>query len=70
MSSLLLILSTFFDENGGAGPTHKILSRCDLCPAQGLFDMVAGGWESRLPSRLPASVSKTPKWILSLSLMV
>jgi len=29
MSSLLLILSTFFDDNGGAGSTHKILSSCN-----------------------------------------
>jgi len=27
-------------------------------------------WESRLPSELPASVSKSPKWILSFSLFV
>jgi len=29
MSSLLLILSTFFDDNGGAGSTHKIHSSCN-----------------------------------------
>jgi len=27
-------------------------------------------WESRLPSELPASVSKTPKWVLPFSLIV
>jgi len=29
MSSLLLILSTFFDDNDGAGSTLKILSNCN-----------------------------------------
>jgi len=57
MSSLLLILSTFFDDNGGAGPTHKILSSCDLCSPQGLMDMVAGPGDSRLRGRLPQGKS-------------
>jgi len=35
MSFLLLI----FDDNGAAGPTHKILSSCNLCPPQGLVLM-------------------------------
>jgi len=35
--SLLLILFTLFDDNGGASPTHKILSSCDLCPPQVLW---------------------------------
>jgi len=29
MSSLLLILSTFFDDHSGAGSAHKILSSCN-----------------------------------------
>jgi len=29
MSTLLLILSRFFDDNGGAGSTHTILSSCN-----------------------------------------
>jgi len=54
MWSLLLILSTFFDDNGGAGPTHKILSSCYLCPPQGLLDMVAApGAKKSLRERLP-----------------
>jgi len=33
MSDVVLIvdLMMFFDENGGAGSRHKILSSCDLC---------------------------------------
>jgi len=45
MSSLLLILSTFFDDNSGAGSIVAEDSMVD-CPR-----------ESRLPSKLPASVS-------------
>jgi len=74
MSSLLLILSTFFDDNGGAGSTQTILSSCDCVLLKDCWiwwlvlvteDSVYGcPRESRLPSKLPASVSKTPKWIL------
>jgi len=46
MSSLLLIFSTFFDDNGGACPTYKILH------PQGLLDMVAGPGGRRLRGRL------------------
>jgi len=53
MSSLLLILSTFFDDNGSAGPTHKSLSSCDLCPPQGLLVTVSGSGGRRLRGRLP-----------------
>jgi len=72
MSSFLLIFSTFFDGNSGAGSTQDYFE-LQLCSPQGLLDMVAGPGgrrlddcprESRLPSKLPASVSKTPKWIL------
>jgi len=28
---LVVDLMMFFDENGGAGSKHKILSSCDLC---------------------------------------
>jgi len=80
MSSLLLTFSTFFDNNGGAGLTHKILSICNCVLLKDCWIwwlvLVAKDsvddypWESRLPSELPVSVSKTPKWILSLSLFV
>jgi len=41
LSSLLLILSTFFDDNGGAGSTLKILSKCNCVL---LKDCWYGGW--------------------------
>jgi len=78
MSSLLLILSTFFDDNGGAGSTHKIHSSCNCVLLKDcwiwLLVLVAEDsvedcpWGSCLPSELPASVSKTPKRILPISL--
>jgi len=37
--SLLFILSTFFDDNGAAGPTHNILSSRILFLPQGLVLM-------------------------------
>jgi len=45
------------NNNGGAGPTHKILSSCDMCPPQGLLDMVAGPGGRRLRGRLPQGKS-------------
>jgi len=51
------LLSTLFDDNGGAVPTHKILSSCDLCPPQGLLDMVAGPGGRKLRGRLPLEKS-------------
>jgi len=35
-------MSTFFDDNSGAGPTHKIPSSCHFCSPQRLLDTVAG----------------------------
>jgi len=80
MSSLLLILSTFFNDNGGAGSTQTILSSCDCVLLKDCWiwwlvlvteDSVYGcSRESRQPSKLPASLSETPKWILPLSLFV
>jgi len=74
-----LIFSTFFDNNGGAGLTHKILSICNcvllkdcwiwwlVLVAEDAVDDCP--WESRLPSELAASVSKTPKWNFPLFLL-
>jgi len=71
MSSLLLILSTFFDDNSGAGSTQDYfeLQLCSpLLVAEDSTDDCPR--ESRLPSKLAASVSKTAKSIPSLSLFV
>jgi len=57
MSSLLLILFTFFNDNGGTGPTHMILSSWDLCSPEGLLYMVAGPGGRRLRGRLPQGKS-------------
>jgi len=61
MPSILLILSAFFDDNGGAGPTHKVLSSSDLCPPQGLLDMLAGPGGRRLRERLPPGKVAFPR---------
>jgi len=70
MSSLLLILSTFFDDNGCAGSTLKILSNCNcvllkdcwiwwlVLVAEDSVDDCPR--ESRLPSKLPASLIRHP----------
>jgi len=80
MSSLLLIFSTFFDDNSGAGSTQEYFE-LQLCSPQGLLDMVAGPGGRRLHGRLTQGKSPSleacrlpsarhPKWILSLSLFV
>jgi len=68
MSSILLILSPFFDDNGGAGPTHKILSSCDLCPPHGLLDMVADPSRRRLRGQLPNYYS--PRSLMTMAALV
>jgi len=80
MLSLLLILSTFFDGDGGGGPIHKILSSCYLCPPQGLLGRVTGPGGRRLRGRLPlgkspfselwASVSRHPNGFCPFSRIV
>jgi len=70
MSSLLLILSTFFDDNGCAGSTLKILSNCNCVLLKDCWiwwlvlvaeDSVDDCHrESRLPSKLPASLIRHP----------
>jgi len=55
MSSLLLIFSTFFDDNSGAGSTQDYFE-LQLCSPQGLLDMVAGPG-GRLRGRLPQGKS-------------
>lgn len=56
MSSLLLIFSTFFDDNSGAGSTQDYFE-LQLCSPQGLLDMVAGPGGRRLHGRLPQGKS-------------
>jgi len=56
MSSLLLIFSTFFDGNSGAGSTQDYFE-LQLCSPQGLLDMVAGPGGRRLHGRLPQGKS-------------
>jgi len=56
ISSLLLILSTFFDDNSGAG-RHKDYFELQLCSPKGLLDMVAGPNDRRLCGRLPQGKS-------------
>jgi len=56
MSSLLLILSTFFDENSGAGSKQDYFE-LQLRSPQGLLDMVAGSGGRRLHGRLPQGKS-------------
>jgi len=72
----LLIFSTFFDGNSGAGSTQDYFE-LQLCSPQGLLDMVAGPGGRRLHGRLPqgkspsleaAGFHQTPKWILSFSI--
>jgi len=43
----LLIFSTFFDDNSGAGSTQNYFE-LQLCSPQGLLDMVAGPGGRRL----------------------
>jgi len=52
MSSLLLIFSTFFDDNSGAVSTQGYFE-LQLCSPQGLLDKVAGPGGRRLRGRLP-----------------
>jgi len=52
MSSLLLIFSTFFDDDSGAGSTQDYFE-LQLCSPKGLLDMVAGPGGRRLHGRLP-----------------
>jgi len=56
MSSLLLIFSTFFDDNSGAGSTQDYFE-LQLCSPQGLLNMVAGPGGRRLHGRLPQDKS-------------
>jgi len=57
MSSLLLIFSTCFDDNSGAGSTQDYFE-LQLCSPQGLLDMVAGPGGRKRHGRLPQG--KTP----------
>jgi len=57
MSSLLLIFSTFFDDDSGAGSTQDYFE-LQLCSPQGLLDMVGGPGGRRLHGRL--SQGKSP----------
>jgi len=54
MPSLLLIFSTFFDDNSGAGSTQDYF---EIISPLGLLDMVAGPGGRRLHGRLPQEKS-------------
>jgi len=56
MPSLLLIFSTFFGDNSGAGSTQDYFE-LQLCSPLGLLDMVAGPGGRRLHGRLPQKKS-------------